>query len=127
MINETIGMIFICIGIAFDFLGVLGLIRLPDVYNRLQAATKCVTFGSAGILFGVFLINGFTDFGFKALLGIVFIFLTSPVAAHAIARASHRSKISLCKETVIDRYQEDNELINEGVDVSSVEEIIKSN
>ena len=75
MINETLGMIFIMAGIAFDLFGVIGLVRLPDVYNRLQAATKCVTFGSAGILFGVFLMQGFSAFGFKAALGIVFIFL----------------------------------------------------
>ena len=76
MINETLGYIFIAIGCLFDFFGVLGLIRLPDVYNRLQAATKCVTFGSAGILFGIFLIYGFSNFGFKALIGIFFPFLT---------------------------------------------------
>lgn len=110
MIRELIGMVFILLGIMFDFFGVLGLVRLPDVYNRLQAATKCVTFGSAGILLGVFIIQGFNNFGFKALLGIVFIFLTSPVAAHVIARAAHRSGIPLTKETIIDQYQEDNEL-----------------
>ena len=87
MIRQTIGMAFIWLGIAFDFLGVLGLVRLPDVYSRLQAATKCVTFGTAGLLFGVFIIKGFSSFGFKALLGIAFIFLTSPTAAHAISRA----------------------------------------
>jgi multicomponent Na+:H+ antiporter subunit G len=111
--NESLGMIFICIGIAFDFLGVLGLVRLPDVYNRLQAATKCVTFGSMGILFGVFLMQGFSSFGFKAIIGIIFIILTSPTAAHAIARASHRSRIPLCKETIIDKYEEDKELKKE--------------
>jgi multicomponent Na+:H+ antiporter subunit G len=100
----------ILIGITFDFLGVLGLVRLPDVYNRLQAATKCVTFGSAGILLGVFIIQGFNNFGFKVLLGIVFIFLTSPVAAHIIARAAHRSGVKLTKETIVDQYQEDREL-----------------
>ncbi|MGC9364731.1 MAG: monovalent cation/H(+) antiporter subunit G [Fidelibacterota bacterium] len=110
MNRELIGMLFILIGIMFDFFGVLGLVRLPDVYNRLQAATKCVTFGSAGILFGVFIIQGFNNFGFKVLIGIVFIFLTSPVSAHAISRAAHRSKIPLAKESVVDQYQEDNEL-----------------
>jgi len=110
MTREFIGMIFIVLGIMFDFFGVLGLVRLPDVYNRLQAATKCVTFGSAGVLFGVFIIQGFNNFGFKVLLGVVFIFLTSPVAAHAIARASHRSGIPLTKETIVDQYQEDKEL-----------------
>ena len=110
MIRENIGMVLIFVGIAFDFFGVLGLVRLPDVYNRLQAATKCVTFGSAGILLGVFIINGFDSFGFKALLGIVFIFMTSPVAAHAISRAAHRSGIPLTRETVVDDYATDNEL-----------------
>lgn len=122
MISETAGLIFICIGIAFDFFGVIGLVRLPDVYNRLQAATKCVTFGSAGILFGVFLIQGLNDFGFKALLGIAFIFLTSPVAAHAISRAAHRSGIPLTEETIIDKYKEDKDLRDRGVDASAVEE-----
>ncbi len=110
MIRETLGMALILIGITFDFLGALGLLRLPDVYNRLQAATKCVTFGSAGILLGIFFIQGFNNFGFKVLLGIVFIFLTSPVAAHTIARAAHRTGVKLTPESVVDKYQEDKEL-----------------
>jgi multicomponent Na+:H+ antiporter subunit G len=122
--NETIGMVFICIGIAFDFLGVLGLVRLPDVYNRLQASTKCVTFGTMGILVGILFMQGFNSFGFKAIIGIVFIILTSPTAAHAIARAAHRSRIPLCKETIIDKYEEDGELKKE-IDFLQEEEELK--
>lgn len=114
MIRQTIGHVLIVTGILFDFLGVLGLLRLPDVYNRLQAATKCVTFGSAGLLFGVFVLKGFTSFGFKVLLAIAFIFLASPIAAHAIARAAHRSRIPLCPESVVDLYEADKELKEEG-------------
>jgi multicomponent Na+:H+ antiporter subunit G len=112
--TNTIGMVLICIGVAFDFLGVLGLVRLPDVYNRLQAATKCVTFGSVGILIGIFIMQGFSSFGVKALIGVVFIFLASPTAAHVIARAAHRSRIPLTKITVIDKYEEDNEMKDYG-------------
>lgn len=108
--TDTIGIILICIGVAFDFLGVLGLVRLPDVYNRLQAATKCVTFGSVGILIGIFIMQGFSSFGVKALIGVIFIFLASPTAAHVISRAAHRSRIPLAKITVIDKYEEDKEL-----------------
>jgi multicomponent Na+:H+ antiporter subunit G len=107
MIRHHIGMAFIYVGIAFDFLGVLGLVRLPDVYNRLQAGTKCVTFGTAGLLFGVFVLQGFTSFGFKALLGIAFVFLTSPVAAHAISRAAHQGGVPLAEGSVVDMYQAD--------------------
>ena len=109
MINHWLAYILIFTGVTFDFFGVLGLVRLPDVYNRLQAATKCVTFGSAGILCGVFVYFGFTPAGFKALLCTAFILLTSPVAAHAIARAAHRSGIPLAPETVVDHYAADEE------------------
>ncbi len=107
-LNEIIGYVIICFGILFDFFGVLGLLRLPDVYNRLQAATKCVTFGSAGILIGVLVYSGFTPTGFKAILCTVFILLTSPVTAHAVAKAAHNSGIKMAKETVVDHYEEDN-------------------
>ena len=107
--SDIIGLVFIGVGLAFDLVGCLGLVRLPDVYNRLQAATKCVTIGTCSILFGTFIIVGFTAAGMKSLLCIVFLILTSPVAAHAIARAAHRSGIKLCKESVIDKYADDKE------------------
>jgi len=106
MINQSIAYILISIGLAFDFLGVLGLIRLPDLYNRLQAAAKCVTFGTAVIFLGVFLYFGLNSTGFKALLGFGLILATAPVAIHAIARAAHRNGIAVAKEPVIDQYAE---------------------
>jgi multicomponent Na+:H+ antiporter subunit G len=106
---DSIGLIFIIVGLAFDLFGCLGLIRLPDVYNRLQAATKCVTMGTCSILFGSFLIVGWTAAGLKALLCIVFLLLTAPVAAHAIARGAHRSGVNLWQGSVVDHYKEDQE------------------
>ncbi len=105
--NELIGMIFIGFGVAFDVLGCLGLLRFPDVYNRLQAGTKCVTFGTCGILFGIFCMNGFNSLGIKALIGIPFLLLTSPVGAHALARGAHIFGVKLWKNSVIDKYKED--------------------
>ena len=84
--NETIGSVLIIIGLIFDFLGCMGLVRFPDVYTRLQASAKCVTLGTCGILFGLFLFKGFTATGIKALLCLAFILLTAPVSAHALAR-----------------------------------------
>jgi len=104
MIREFIGYGIICVGLAFDFFGAIGLVRLPDVYNRLQAATKCVTYGSAGILIGVFILKGFSTGGIKALICMVFILLTSPVASHAIARAAYRSGVEAAACTVRDVY-----------------------
>ena len=107
--SNIIGLVFISVGLAFNVFGCLGLVRLPDVYNRLQAATKCVTLGTCSMLFGTFLIVGFTAAGIKSLLCIIFLLLTSPVAAHAIARAAHRAGIKLWEGSVVDRYAEDKE------------------
>ncbi len=107
--SDIIGLVFIGIGLAFDLLGCLGLVRFPDVYCRLQAATKSVTLGTCSILLGTFLVVGFTAAGLKALMCILFILLTSPVAAHAIARGAHRSGFKLWEKSVIDRYAEDKE------------------
>jgi len=107
--NNIIGFVFIAVGLAFDLFGCLGLVRLPDVYNRLQAATKCVTLGTCSILFGTFLMVGFTAQGMKMLLCITFLLLTNPVAAHAIARGAHRSGVKLWEGSIVDRYAEDKE------------------
>ena len=105
--SEIIGYIFIVIGLAFDLFGCLGLVRLPDVYSRLQASTKCVTLGTCSILFGLFLFKGFSAMGIKAILCIVFIILTAPVSAHALARGAHKSGVKLWEKSVCDKYEED--------------------
>lgn len=104
---EYLGNIFIIIGIIFDFIGCLGLVRMPDIYNRLQASTKCVTLGTMGITFGVFLRNGFSAVGIKAILCAIFLLLTAPVAAHALARAAHKSGVKLWEKSVCDEYEKE--------------------
>lgn len=105
--NEIIGYLFIALGMLFDIFGCIGLTRLPDVYNRLQATTKCVTLGTCSILFGTVVMKGFSTTGVKALLCIIFLLLTSPVAAHALARGAHTAGIKLWKGSVCDKYEED--------------------
>ena len=105
--SETLGYIFIVIGLCFDLFGCLGLIRLPDVYNRLQAVTKCVTLGTCSILFGTVIIKGLSVGGIKAFLCIIFLLLTQPVAAHALSRGAHIAGVKLCEKSVCDKYQED--------------------
>lgn len=107
--SETVAYTVMAIGLAFDIVGCIGLVRLPDVYNRLQAGTKCVTLGTFLILLGVILHDGFQSMGLKALLCLWFIAMTSPTAAHAIARAAHRAGFPLWRDSVGDRYAEDDE------------------
>jgi multicomponent Na+:H+ antiporter subunit G len=119
--NEPIGMIVLFVGLAFNLFGCIGLVRLPDVYNRLQAGTKCVTLGTSLILIGVAIAawGSSPAVSFKALLCMVFILITSPTAAHALARGAHASGVKLWEESVVDRYAEDRE---PGLDVEAEEE-----
>jgi len=107
--SEIIGLVLLIVGIGFDVVGCIGLVRLPDIYNRLQAATKCVTLGTCMILLSVVFYTGWSPISAKALLCIWFVLLTSPTGAHAIARAAHRSGIRLWEGSVMDKYAEDNE------------------
>jgi multicomponent Na+:H+ antiporter subunit G len=106
---SEVGYFLIAVGVLFDLFGVLGLVRLPDVYNRLQAATKCVTLGTCLILVGAAVGGGSGAMTARALLCAAFVLLTSPVAAHALARGSHRGGVKLWEESVVDKYEEDNE------------------
>jgi len=112
--NETIGSVLIITGLVFDFFGCLGLVRFPDVYSRLQAAAKCITLGTSGILVGLVCCKGFTATGIKALLCMFFILLTAPVSAHALARGAYRSGVKPCKGTIVDEYEKYLETIKRG-------------
>ena len=105
--NEIIGIVCVVIGIIFDVFGCWGLIRMPDIYSRLQATTKSVTLGTCGIMLGVFFFKGFSPAGIKALLCIIFLLLTSPVAAHALARGAHKGGVKLWDKSVCDKYADD--------------------
>jgi multicomponent Na+:H+ antiporter subunit G len=105
--NETIGLILFVIGVLFDLFGCVGLVRLPDVYNRIQASTKCVVLGTTFLLLGTMVWVGTASAIIKGLLCIAFVLITSSTAAHALSRASHRSGIPLAEGSVIDQYAED--------------------
>lgn len=106
-LTETVGLVLILLGVAFDLSGCVGLVRLPDVYNRIQASTKCVVLGTTLILVGSLLWLGSLAALVKGLVCILFILVTSSTAAHALSRAAHRSGVELWEKSVIDRYAED--------------------
>ncbi|MBS3770189.1 MAG: monovalent cation/H(+) antiporter subunit G [Bacteroidales bacterium] len=101
--------ILIAIGVLFNLFGCIGLIRLPDVYNRLQSATKTVTLGTWSILIGVLVKYGFVEIGVKALITIPILFFVSTVAAHALVRGSYIFGVPLGKKSVKDDYKEEND------------------
>lgn len=104
MIIEYIVVGLVLFGALFCALGAFGLVRLPDVYLRSHAATKSATLGVLCVLLGVFLYFWLVldHVSIKLLLGIVFVFITSPVAGHLNGRAAYRSGVKLWQNSVRD-------------------------
>ncbi len=91
---EIIGGLFIVLGSIFLFLGGLGIFRMPDVYNRLQAGTKATTLGAMSVIFGVGIIQLENDWTWllKAMIILIFIAFSNPISSHALARAMCKGK-----------------------------------
>jgi multicomponent Na+:H+ antiporter subunit G len=88
-----IGLIVIFIGSIISVIGALGLIRFPDIYTRSHAQTAINVGGTCLILLGASLETFLSIYSVKSILLIIFIFLTSPAATHAIARAAYISGV----------------------------------
>ena len=83
---ELLADILLVMGCAFIAIGSLGLLRMPDVYNRLQAGTKAATLGAMALLLGIGLHH--PDWWPKLLVIAGFILFTNPVGSSTIARAA---------------------------------------
>jgi multicomponent Na+:H+ antiporter subunit G len=89
-------------GSSFALLAAVGVLRMPDVFTRMQASTKASTLGLGCLLIGAALQMGdFASFIRVSTIG-AFVLLTTPVAGHVIARASYLAHVPLWEGTVLD-------------------------
>ncbi len=99
----VVGNILIVIGSVFLALGGLGLIRMPDVYNRLQAGTKATTLGAMTVILGsAFLAPAMMT---KAILLVVFIAMANPISSSTIARSAYKAGVPLAPQSVRDDWK----------------------
>ena len=100
--SERISAGLLVVGALFMLLAALGVLRLPDLFMRLQAATKASTLGVGCLLLGVAV--HFQDLGVtaRAVLVVAFFFITAPVGAHVIARAAYAVGVPLWEGTITD-------------------------
>ena len=97
--GDLIGSLLLLGGAVFLFSAGLGVLRMPDTYNRIQTGTKATTLGTILILVGLaFLHPAWT---FKLFILIFFVMLTNPVSSHALARAAHAIGPAETESTVI--------------------------
>jgi multicomponent Na+:H+ antiporter subunit G len=96
-------------GAVFALLAAVGVLRMPDVFTRMQASTKASTLGLGCLLVGAALqIGDFAAFIRVASIG-AFVLLTTPVAGHVIARASYFADVPLWEGTVLDERRQHSE------------------
>ena len=97
---EIVTAVLLAAGTLLMLLAAFGILRLPDVYTRISAATKASTLGAALVLIGAGIL--FADLGGvgRSLATVIFLLMTAPVAAHQIARAAHASGVRFWRDTV---------------------------
>ncbi len=88
MLLDLLSWVLLLSGVAFALIGCAGLLRMPDFYTRLHAASITDTLGAGLILLGLALQAGWTLITVKLLLILAFLWFTGPIATHALARAA---------------------------------------
>jgi multicomponent Na+:H+ antiporter subunit G len=115
-------MLMIFIGAFFMLLAAIGLLRMPDLFLRMSATSKAGTLGAGLIVLGGAIF--FADFGIytRSLAIVVFLMLTTPVAAHLIGRAAYFSGIPLWEGTIQDDLRGHYRAATHELDVDTVPE-----
>ncbi len=86
---EIVSTVFMIIGGLFYLLGGLGILRMPDTFDRIQAGTKATTLGAFSLLIGITFAH--PDWWLKILLIIIFIVLANPIGSSVLAKAAYLS------------------------------------
>ena len=101
-VMDVISAVFLLVGAAFALIAGIGLQRFDDVFSRMHAATKAMTFGIGFVCVGAMLRMDDEPEITKLALVVVFQFLTAPVAAHMVSRAVQRAGTEMADSTIVD-------------------------
>lgn len=118
--SSVIIIILVTLGTLFVLLSAIGLIRMPDTYMRISVNTKAATLGVGLILIGTAVYFNDLSTTSRALVIILFVFLTAPVSAHLIGRASYFMGVKLWKGSIMDdlrgKYQKNSYILKSETD-----------
>lgn len=100
--NETISDLLLLTGATFLLLAAVGMVRMPDVFMRMQAASKASTLGIGCVLLALAFHFPGISVNIRVLGTIAFFFLTAPITAHLLGRAAYFVGVPVWKGTIID-------------------------
>lgn len=106
-VRDLLAILTLTVGLFFMFVGVLGVLRLPDAYSRMHAASKCTTLGLTGMLIAAGLHLWTLDVVAKSATVIIFTYIATPIGAHLLAKAAHHGKLPQWDRTLSDELAED--------------------
>jgi multicomponent Na+:H+ antiporter subunit G len=102
-VREAFVIALAVIGLAFSLSGAVGILRMPDVYCRIQCSSKTVTMGALPALMALVVAEGVvTPFGSRALLVGVLLLVVNPASSHALARAAYKVGVPMWPGAVRD-------------------------
>ena len=107
ILRDVATVVFLALGLSFMLLGVCGIVRFPDAYQRLHASSKCTTLGLLGLLIGATIHIGTAESVTKAALTVAFAFVATPVGSHALAKNAHAAGMQQWKGTLSDDLAEE--------------------
>ncbi len=111
MVADIIMYILLVIGLFFSFVGVLGVLRMHDVYGRLQASTCIPTMGNICLMIAGVIYAATHSLGGSTIVKLIIIMLmilcTNPISNHALLKGAYKGGVKSAKELVIDDYKED--------------------
>lgn len=103
-VTEIVVGVLLGLGAAVSLSGALGILRLPDVYLRIQASAKTVIAAAVPVTVGLVVAKGFnTPYTSRGLLVLVLIVVVNPIASHVLARAAYKSGIRMWPGAVADQ------------------------
>jgi multicomponent Na+:H+ antiporter subunit G len=108
-IAEWIGAGLIVVGVLFMLLGAVAIVRMPDIFTRIQSASKASTLGAASVFLALAIHFGDLETTGRALVLIAFTAMTVPIAAHALGLAAHRTRLPLWPKTRVDEMRQHEE------------------
>lgn len=90
----------VCLGAIFGLLAAVGIVRMPDLYTRMQSATKAGTLGVACVVLAAAVHFGTSEVAVKVAMITLFLFATAPIASHLVALAAYRAGVPLWDQTI---------------------------